>query len=154
MSRIVGRAAPALLAAALTVASAQTVLASPAAVGVSYHVDAAQGDDNASGVDSAHAWRSLARVNRATFQPGDQILLRAGLGPFEEDRRHRLRHHRRERQRADGAQRIPDRGVRSAGPFRIAGRQPGAAISDNGGRDHAGTPLYNGKPGIGAFEVG
>jgi hypothetical protein len=30
----------------------------------------------------------------------------------------------------------------------------GVAISGNGGRDYAGTPLYTGKPDIGAFEVG
>ncbi|MEV6605817.1 right-handed parallel beta-helix repeat-containing protein [Kutzneria sp. NPDC051319] len=70
-----------LVAAAALAASSQVVLAAPAhgfAAGVSYYVDASQGDDNASGVDSTHAWRSLARVNRANFHPGDQILLRAG----------------------------------------------------------------------------
>ncbi|WP_414640061.1 right-handed parallel beta-helix repeat-containing protein, partial [Amycolatopsis sp.] len=48
------------------------------AAGVSYYVDAAQGDDSAAGTDSAHAWRSLARVNQVTFRAGDRILLRAG----------------------------------------------------------------------------
>ena len=48
---------------------------SPAAV---YHVDAGGGDDTHTGLSPAAAWRSLAPVNAAIFQPGDQILLRAG----------------------------------------------------------------------------
>ncbi|MEV6824982.1 hypothetical protein [Amycolatopsis sp. NPDC051102] len=69
---------PGLLAAALLAASA--VFASPAApaAAVTYYVDAAQGNDSAAGTDSAHAWRSLARVNQTTFHAGDQILLKAG----------------------------------------------------------------------------
>jgi hypothetical protein len=66
---------------ALLAASAPAVLAAPAGVraaGVSYYVDASQGNDSAAGTDSAHAWRSLARVNQATFHAGDRILLRAG----------------------------------------------------------------------------
>ncbi|KJK33441.1 hypothetical protein UK23_46065 [Lentzea aerocolonigenes] len=55
----------------------QTAHAEPLA-GTAYYVDATGGNDSASGLDSAHAWRSLARVNSTTFQPGDQILLRAG----------------------------------------------------------------------------
>src|SRR5690606_37078572 len=43
-----------------------------------YYVDARDGDDRASGRDSTAAWRSLARVNQATFQPGDTLLFRAG----------------------------------------------------------------------------
>ncbi len=80
MFSISRQAAPGLLAAALLIGPAQVALASPAVVaaGVSYYVDAAQGNDAASGLDSAHAWRSLARVGQATFHPGDQILLRAG----------------------------------------------------------------------------
>lgn len=46
--------------------------------GTAYHVDATGGNDSASGLDSTHAWRTLARVNSTTFQPGDRILLRAG----------------------------------------------------------------------------
>jgi hypothetical protein len=70
---------PAVVAAAVFAASAQVLFAPPAAAaGVSYYVDAAQGNDAASGLDSAHAWRSLARVNQMTFHAGDQVLLRAG----------------------------------------------------------------------------
>lgn len=46
--------------------------------GTAYYVDAQSGNDTASGLDSGHAWRTLARVNNTTFQPGDRILLRAG----------------------------------------------------------------------------
>lgn len=65
----------------MVVASAQASFAVPAdgiAAGVDYYVDSAQGDDNASGTDSTHPWRSLARVNRTTFRAGDQVLMRAG----------------------------------------------------------------------------
>ncbi|MFC4006041.1 hypothetical protein ACFOY2_02325 [Nonomuraea purpurea] len=46
--------------------------------GTTYYVDAAAGDDTASGRDRAHAWKSLTKVNQTTFAPGDRILLRAG----------------------------------------------------------------------------
>ena len=47
--------------------------------GATYYVDAAAGDDEASGRTMAAAWRTLARVNRVdAFQPGDRILFRAG----------------------------------------------------------------------------
>src|SRR4051794_39086676 len=71
------------MAAALLVVPAPFVLASPTpevtvTAGASYYVDATRGDDAASGLDSAHPWRGLARVNQTTFHAGDQILLRAG----------------------------------------------------------------------------
>ncbi|MDX3189666.1 right-handed parallel beta-helix repeat-containing protein [Streptomyces sp. MN03-5084-2B] len=76
MSRFSRRAFPVAVAAALILFPA--VPGAPAAAGVSYYVDSAQGDDSAAGTDSAHAWRSLARVNQATFHAGDRILLKAG----------------------------------------------------------------------------
>ncbi|MGW3344392.1 carboxypeptidase regulatory-like domain-containing protein [Nonomuraea rubra] len=57
---------------------AGTTYAGTTYAGTTYYVDAAAGDDSASGQDEAHAWRSLAKVNATTFQPGDRILLRAG----------------------------------------------------------------------------
>ncbi|MFC7041221.1 right-handed parallel beta-helix repeat-containing protein, partial [Nonomuraea rubra] len=65
----------AAMAAALTL-HPQPAMAAQA--GTTYYVDAAAGDDSASGQDEAHAWRSLAKVSATTFQPGDRILLRAG----------------------------------------------------------------------------
>lgn len=51
--------------------------ASGAAAGRTFHVSAA-GDDAATGLSPKKAWKTLARVNRETFQPGDAILLRSG----------------------------------------------------------------------------
>ncbi|MGI8330648.1 hypothetical protein ACRYCC_11845 [Actinomadura scrupuli] len=51
-----------------------------------FHVDAAHGDDGNSGRSPAAAWRTLGRVNRASFRPGDGVLLRRGgswRGPLE-----------------------------------------------------------------------
>lgn len=48
------------------------------AAGATYHLDSATGDDTRKGTSPATAWRSLERVNRKTFQPGDRVLLRAG----------------------------------------------------------------------------
>jgi hypothetical protein len=42
-----------------------------------YYVSPA-GDDNQSGLDLAHAWRTVAKVNATAFQPGDQILFQRG----------------------------------------------------------------------------
>jgi hypothetical protein len=46
--------------------------------GTKYYVDAIYGSDDAKGTTPAHAWRTLQKVNDTTFDPGDQILLRAG----------------------------------------------------------------------------
>jgi hypothetical protein len=43
-----------------------------------YYVDAVTGDDSKSGRSPSLAWRSLTNINGRRFNPGDQILLRAG----------------------------------------------------------------------------
>ncbi len=43
-----------------------------------FYVDAARGDDAGSGAQPETAWRSLARVNRASLAPGDRVLFRRG----------------------------------------------------------------------------
>lgn len=44
-----------------------------------YYVDAASGDDGASGRAPGTAWKTLERVNRVdAFQPGDRLLFKAG----------------------------------------------------------------------------
>lgn len=68
---------PFLIAALLAAAAPQSAQAARLAA-AAYYVDAQGGDDAASGLDEAHAWRTLDRVNRLTFQAGDRILLRAG----------------------------------------------------------------------------
>ncbi|MEO3868606.1 right-handed parallel beta-helix repeat-containing protein [Nonomuraea sp. B12E4] len=68
------------LLTATTMAAALTVQAQPAQAdrGTTYYLDAAAGDDAASGRTADHPWKSLDKVNGTTFQPGDRILLRAG----------------------------------------------------------------------------
>ncbi len=46
--------------------------------GQSFYVDAVAGSDSADGRTTATAWRSIERVNAATFVPGDTIRLRKG----------------------------------------------------------------------------
>lgn len=43
-----------------------------------YYVDAINGNDAASGLSEKTAWKSITRVNTHVFQPGDQLLFRAG----------------------------------------------------------------------------
>jgi hypothetical protein len=43
-----------------------------------YYVDAQAGSDSNDGQSAAAAWRSLDRVDAANFQPGDEILFKAG----------------------------------------------------------------------------
>jgi len=48
-----------------------------------YYVDPAAGKDEAPGTSPATAWRTIGRVNRAAFAPGDAILLKRG-GTWDE----------------------------------------------------------------------
>ncbi|MFC4296339.1 right-handed parallel beta-helix repeat-containing protein [Novosphingobium tardum] len=41
-------------------------------------MSSSEGSDEGPGTTPAHPWRSLGRINRQTFNPGDQILLKAG----------------------------------------------------------------------------
>lgn len=45
---------------------------------VTYYVDTAAANDNGAGTSTGTAWKTLAKVNSMTFNPGDQILLKAG----------------------------------------------------------------------------
>jgi len=51
---------------------------SVAAAAPTFYVDSAAGDDARDGTAPERAWKSLARVGGATFEPGTRILLRAG----------------------------------------------------------------------------
>ncbi len=46
--------------------------------GETYYVDAETGLDANTGLSAEHPWRTLGRVNRHKFAPGDKILLRSG----------------------------------------------------------------------------
>jgi len=46
--------------------------------GTAYYVDGQSGDDARAGTSPALAWKTLDRVNREVFKPGDRILFRAG----------------------------------------------------------------------------
>ena len=43
-----------------------------------YFVDHQSGDDARDGTSAAHPWKTLERVNAHVFQPGDQLLFKAG----------------------------------------------------------------------------
>lgn len=59
------------------VVTASTVEAQTAS-GTTYYVDDASGNDGNSGTNPDAAWKSLTKVNKATFAPGDHILFKAG----------------------------------------------------------------------------
>jgi hypothetical protein len=48
------------------------------AVATPYYFDAVNGSDAAAGTSPAAAWKTLAKFNATTFQPGDTVRLRAG----------------------------------------------------------------------------
>ncbi|MBN1308518.1 MAG: right-handed parallel beta-helix repeat-containing protein [Chitinispirillaceae bacterium] len=48
------------------------------AAGATYYVDSENGNDAANGSTESTAWKSLAKVNAATFDPGSRILFKAG----------------------------------------------------------------------------
>lgn len=53
------------------------LLLATSATATTYYINNA-GDDAAAGNSPAHAWRTIDRVNRVTFQPGDRVLLAGG----------------------------------------------------------------------------
>ena len=48
------------------------------AVGNDYYVDSVKGDDSLDGRSQDTPWRTIGKVNKTTFQPGDRVLLRCG----------------------------------------------------------------------------
>jgi parallel beta helix pectate lyase-like protein len=49
-----------------------------ATVGRSYYLDSVAGNDGHDGSSAAQAWRSLDRLNKASFGPGDRIFFKRG----------------------------------------------------------------------------
>ncbi len=43
-----------------------------------YYIDAERGDDNHTGTSPRKAWKSVARINAQTFEPGDKIFFKRG----------------------------------------------------------------------------
>ncbi len=60
------------------IAFAVSLLAVSAAHAATYYVDAAAGNDANNGTSTTTAWKTIAKVNSKTFQPGDSILFRRG----------------------------------------------------------------------------
>ena len=54
------------------------LLFSVRALSLTYYVDSQAGNDRNIGTAAEKAWKSLAKVNAATFGPGDKILFKAG----------------------------------------------------------------------------
>lgn len=50
----------------------------PILSGATFFVDSSAGNDSNPGGTPSAAWRSLARVNRQVFEPGDHVLFRSG----------------------------------------------------------------------------
>lgn len=58
--------------------SASANLTVETTAGVTFYVDATNGNDNNNGTSPESAWQSIEKVNNTTFLPGSQILLKAG----------------------------------------------------------------------------
>jgi hypothetical protein len=70
-----------MLLACLLAVAAFGAVGSAAAQAHQFYVDPA-GNDDASGLSPASAWRTVARVNRAHLRPGDIVAFRAGRSFF------------------------------------------------------------------------
>jgi hypothetical protein len=55
-----------------------TITQAAAAVNNAYYVSFSGGDDSNNGTSQASPWKTIAKVNSQTFQPGDHILFKAG----------------------------------------------------------------------------
>ena len=43
-----------------------------------YYVDASNGNDSNNGTTTTSAWKSISKLNKTTFKPGDHILFKRG----------------------------------------------------------------------------
>jgi hypothetical protein len=50
----------------------------PTLFSATYYVDATNGNDSRTGFSETMAWKTIAKVNRSGFKPGDQILFKRG----------------------------------------------------------------------------
>ena len=126
----------------------------------SYYVDSTTGSDSNSGGSPTEAWRSLDKINRTTFQPGDRLLLKAGAawtgrlhpkgsGNAAKDAKEIL---------ADPRLLLPGGGrlgLDSVAGYKLLAGSPalnaGLLIPANGGRDYWGNPVSDSAtPHVGA----
>ena len=54
------------------------VLASCSEFSTTYYLDAANGNDNQSGLSESNAWKSLSKLRDVKLNPGDRVLLKRG----------------------------------------------------------------------------
>ncbi|HET7092622.1 MAG TPA: DNRLRE domain-containing protein, partial [Thermomicrobiales bacterium] len=50
----------------------------PAGGGTAYYIDSANGNDSNAGTSQSAAWKSIAKANQASLEPGDQLLFKRG----------------------------------------------------------------------------
>jgi len=63
---------------AAAIGSAALLLAAPAVLGATYHVDCRAGSDGAAGTTADAAWKTVEKVSATVFAPGDAVLFRRG----------------------------------------------------------------------------
>ncbi len=59
-------------------AECQTIANSRTMPGKTYYIDSESGNDSSSGTSINSAWKTLVRVNKEIFEPGDSILFHSG----------------------------------------------------------------------------
>jgi PKD repeat protein len=62
----------------MVLAAGFCVFSASAALATTYYVDSVSGNDNWNGQSPSTAWQTLSKVNSTTFEPGDEILFKAG----------------------------------------------------------------------------
>jgi hypothetical protein len=67
-----------LIICCILVSCGGTTVTSVNWTGTTYYVDATNGNDNNSGISQAAPWKTIAKVNSSSFQPGDSILFKRG----------------------------------------------------------------------------
>jgi hypothetical protein len=77
-ARVLIRAAPCALAAALVLLAATSCADLPHYSSTATYYISPSGDDGASGTSPGTAWHSLTRLQRVGLKPGDQVLLQGG----------------------------------------------------------------------------
>jgi hypothetical protein len=56
--------------------TATLLLTGSVCFGATYYIDATKGNDNNDGLSQADAWKTVEKINKSLFKPGDQILFK------------------------------------------------------------------------------